>query len=546
MKLKDILIVLIVGLFTINACDILEQTPESDLSDVVYWQSENDFRQAANYLYKRFWTGCCGQDYLLYTDNRSDNAIGFDPNEISNGSYQASANFGPWNRDYEVIRSANNLLEKAEVSDLLPQQIDRYVAEARFFRAYAYAELVKRYGDVPLILQTLDTDDEELYTPRTPREQVMDQIYEDLDFAVANLPDADSLRTTAEYGRVSSGTAQSLKSRVALFEGTWNKFHGDGSSYTAHLEEARDAALTVMQSGQYSLFDGFGSDSYRLLFKNEGEGPENPEVIWIYVYGFGGNNDVNGNQYTQSLSNGRMGGSRSLIDDYLCSDGLPIELSSLYQGQQNASSEYESRDPRLDGTIVKPGDVYFVQNVPYIPQLSTPTGYHIEKYYDNTNRRYRDHMIIRYGEVLLNYAEAVYELDENISDAQLDESVNLLRDRVEMPHLTNSFVSDNGLDMREEIRRERRIELAFEGFRYDDLVRWKEAENELPKPILGVRFFNAEYPADDPSTLSFTADSVVIVESADQRNFDPAKQYLWPIPLNELALNPNLEQNPEW
>jgi hypothetical protein len=155
-------------------------------------------------------------------------------------------------------------------------------------------------------------------------------------------------------------------------------------------------------------------------------------------------------------------------------------------------------------------------------------------------------MLIRYAEVLLNYAEAAFELEDAISDADLDMSINVLRDRVGVAHLSNSFAAENGLNIREEIRRERRSELGMEGFRYDDLLRWKTAETELPKEVLGVRLFAAEYPGVDPAGINLTADSIVIAEPASKRNFDPSKHYLWPLPLNQIALNPNLEQNPNW
>lgn len=542
-------VAIIIILSLVSACD-LNRIPESDLSDAVYWQSESDFQQAVNYLYRGTHNEWYEDDYQLYADRMSDNVIGVSPSSISNGTFLPQADFGPWDENYEVIRAANKILEKAASSGLDSQAFSRYLGEAKFFRAYAYTELVKRYGDVPLILKSLNLEDEDLYKSRTPREIVMDTVYQDLDYAAANLPAVSELDANTAYGsRISSGTALVLKSRAALYEGTRLKFHGTGNmdhSFDYHLQIARDAALEVMQSGEFELFDEYGTDSYRQLFKAEGEGPGNPEIMWAYIYGFGEENEVNFVNNAQQIQNGELGATRSLIQDYLCTDGMPIEQSPLYQGEQNAGSIFENRDPRLDGTIVKPGDIYFLEEVEYIPQLKSLTGYHVEKFFDTDNLNYLDLILIRYAEVLLNYAEATFELDESISDEELNTSINLLRDRVGMLHLTNAFVSDNGLSMREEIRRERRVELALEGFRYDDLIRWKTAEVELPKPILGVRFFNAEYPADDPSSLNLTQDSVVIAEPADKRSFDSSKQYLWPIPLNQISLNPNLEQNPNW
>lgn len=548
MRLKKYTVITIslAGLFMVNACsDLLDKVPESNLSDAVYWQNEADFTQAANALYKSSYTPMGADVSPLYADRMSDNAISTSSDDISSGNHIPSSNFGPWNRRYSLIRSSNIILEQAERSDLTPDELLIPTAEARFFRAFAYADLVRRYGDVPLILKSLDIGDDELYDSRTPRETVINQIYEDLDYAAANLPPVSDEVDEVAYGKVSSGTALAFKSRVALREGTWNKFHGEGTGAN-HLEVARNAAQDVMQSGDYSLYEEFGSDSYWRLFKTSAEGPDNEEAIWVVIHGFNSSDDVARNQ-GRVLPQGTMAGTRSLIDSYLSADGLPIDQSDLYQEQQNVESEYQDRDPRLDGSIIKPGDTYFNTFTPYIPQLAAITGYHVEKYYDDEGTsNYLDFMLIRYAEVLLNYAEAVYELNDAITDDQLNSSINLLRDRVGMPHLTNAFVAENDLNMREEIRRERRVELAFEGFRYDDLLRWKIAEDELPEAILGARFFNAEYPADDPSTLSLTPDSLIIAQPASQRNFEPEKHYLWPLPLNELGLNSNLEQNPGW
>lgn len=539
------------GLATLSACD-LETVPESNLSDAIFWQTDNDFRQATNDLYKLAGdVSYTDNEYQIIADVMSDNAVMKPFDNISNGSYLPASNFGPWDYDYRIIRASNNILEKVQNASFSSSQLPRFKAEAKFFRAYAYADLVRRYGDVPLIMKTLDTSDEDLYLARTSREVVADSIYSDLDYAAANLPAASDLDVTTEYGMVTSGAAMALKSRVALRAGTWNKFHGTGN-YQEHLQIARDAALQVMQSDEYSLFDAFGSsDSYTQLFKLAGEGPDNHEAIWVWLYGpTNADTKINPTNYPAQVIQGTISISRSLVDSYLCTDGLPIEKSGLYQGRVNATSEFEARDPRLNGTVVKKGDLYGYAT-PFVPSLVASTGYFINKYYD-VNVAVKnligtlDLMVIRYPEVLLNYAEASYELNDAISDADLDLSINVLRDRVGMPHLTNAFVGANGLNMQMEIRRERRVELAMEGFRYDDLLRWKTAETELPKDILGVRLFKAEYPGVNPSSVNLTADSIVIAEPASKRTFDPSKQYLWPLPVSQLALNPNLQQNPNW
>jgi len=158
-----------------------------------------------------------------------------------------------------------------------------------------------------------------------------------------------------------------------------------------------------------------------------------------------------------------------------------------------------------------------------------------------------DGVIIRYAEVLLNYAEAKYELNGSISDADLDLSINLLRTRGKIAKLSNAFVNSNGLTMRDEIRRERRVELAAEGFRYWDLIRWKAAETELIKPVLGNYFFKNEFfPSGAVTAVKLTSDNYLLLQEASFRRFNPARDYLWPFPINEIALNPSLKQNPNW
>ena len=544
-KIKNTIVVL-AGLFILNACD-LTLIPESDLSDEVFWRSDSEFRQALNYFYKLIEIAPGNEmDYPLMSDVMSDNAVSETFNAVGNGSYIPGSDFGPWDRDYQIIRTANNIIEQAEEYE--SETVPRIIAEARFFRAYAYADLLRRYGGVPLIMKTLDTNDEELYAPRASRDEVMDVIYADLDNAIANLPAASELVIEAEYGLVTTGTALALKSRAALREGTWNKFH-NGSNFQTHLQIAKEAALQVMQNNEYELFKPNESTGYTELFKMPGEGPENKEVIWAFPYGVNSTVNIRTTNYGALTSQGWCGMSKSFADDFLCIDGLPIDKSPLFQGWESATSEFENRDPRLNGTVVKKGDRYTIGD-PYIPNLTSLTGYTVYKYFDQAGgqsvNRYIDLMLIRYAEVLLNYAEAAFELEDAISDADLDMSINVLRDRVGVAHLSNSFAAENGLNIREEIRRERRSELGMEGFRYDDLLRWKTAETELPKEVLGVRLFAAEYPGVDPAGINLTADSIVIAEPASKRNFDPSKHYLWPLPLNQIALNPNLEQNPNW
>jgi len=254
--------------------------------------------------------------------------------------------------------------------------------------------------------------------------------------------------------------------------------------------------------------------------------------------------------YRGTIENGNKSPTKSLVDSYLMSDGLPITKSPLYKKPVVSLDVFANRDDRINATIMKRGDPYiFTKKVYDVAVLNfQKTGFTFRKFSNiddwNTQASSIDRPVLRYAEILLTYAEAKYELDNAITDADLDLSINLLRTRAKITKLTNAFVSANSLAMRDEIRRERRVELAQEGFRYWDLLRWKTAEVELPKPILGNFYFKDEFGSG--TTVKVTADNLILVQDASFRKFNPTKDYLWPIPLNEISLNPNLKQNPNW
>jgi hypothetical protein len=213
----------------------------------------------------------------------------------------------------------------------------------------------------------------------------------------------------------------------------------------------------------------------------------------------------------------------------------------------------DNRDPRVGFSYFRAGDVAY--QGPWIPKtsLGIRTAIAPKKGFSTvdqtiTNAATTDRILIRYAEVLLILAEAKYELNGSISDADLNLTVNALRTRVGFtPKLTNAFVTANNLSMREEIRRERSVELAMEGFRYDDLIRWKIAETVLPKELLGAKFIAAEWVGTSPGSLNLNADKVLIVETAATRTFRPDRDYLYPVPINEISLsNGNVVQNPNW
>ncbi|UHG89770.1 RagB/SusD family nutrient uptake outer membrane protein [Spirosoma oryzicola] len=537
------------------SCEV-ERLPETSVSDETYWRTESDLKTAANYLYMYlpgFGTftppGYNSTFNVTYgtEDVWSDDAFGLATNNISDGSRLAPATATDYNTNYLLIRAANNVIEKAPRASAATSAtiIDRYIAEARFFRAWGYYALVQRYGDVPLILKTLDDTSAELQAPATPRAQIYDQIYQDLDYAAQKLPTATALGT-ADYGRISNTAALAFKARVALFEGTRSKYHNYGEP-TKHLKLAVDAAKAVIDSKQQDLFSG----SYFDLFQLAGEGRQNRENIIVKQYGVSSTDRVaTQNFFRSSLETGNMNPTKSLTDSYLMKDGLPTAKSPLYKAPTKSTDVFVNRDTRMSDTFFKTGDAWIGTKLVFdiAPLVFNRTGFTFRKYSNLddwvTTQSLIDRVLLRYAEVLLTYAEATYELNGTISDVDLDLTINRLRARGGVAKLTNAFATANGLTVRDEIRRERRVELAQEGFRYWDLIRWKTAEIELPKPVLGNYFFRTEYGTT--TAVNLTSDNYILVQDASFRKFDPNRDYLWPLPINEIALNPTLKQNPGW
>ena len=529
----------------------LDRFPESEFSDADFWNNENDLKFAANRMYQQLGG--------VSLDARADDNVNQAPNLTSNGAWSIPSTSGDWSNPYDMIFTANNILAKAGKAAVSDAVKNRYFAEARFFRAYAYFQLVQRYGDVPLVLKPLDLTSEELTMPRTPKEQVAAQLYEDLDYATEWLPTFSTI-PNADYGRVSKSTAQALKARIALFLGTFAKYHNEGADIAkAHLQKAVAASEFVMGQG-HTLFS-----SYSNLFKNEGDGPANKENIFVKIYGESSNNLILSHNYSRDLENGRVAVTRNFIHQYLYDDGLPAyneknELRStlpanyLSEAQEvNYNDIFLNRDPRLTLTLFQAEEQAF--KGPWVPTvaLGSRTGYATKKGFSavdwtTNNAGTTDKILIRYAEVLLTYAEAKYELDGSISDADLNKTVNALRTRVGFnAKLTNQFVTANGLNMLEEIRRERSVELALEGFRYPDIIRWKLAEVLLTQTFYGAKYTAADWVGADPKTLKLNANNVLIVEDASTRRFDASKDYLYPVPLNEISLSGgNVVQNPNW
>ncbi|MGN6195443.1 MAG: RagB/SusD family nutrient uptake outer membrane protein [Ginsengibacter sp.] len=525
----------------------LDLTPEDQISDASFWKTPAHFELAANDFYYAL------KEVPQYIDNNSDIAFGAGPDPVSDGSYLPTANSPVWDNAYKNIRATNYLLEKAKTSGL-GSSIDRWVGEALFFRAYNYWNLVESFGGVPKIDTVLDVTSPELYTPKSSQSEIIDFIIDDLQKAVTMLPKQSEL-TADEMGRVTQGAALTLEARAALYMGTWAKYHAEGDP-SKYINIAVDAAQKVVESNEYALYTD-GPDSYKNLFILKGD--DSKEVILARRYYE--NRMVH--NWTRELWFNAMVPTKNLADMYLATDGLPIDKSPLFKGYNTLTSEFQNRDPRMSMTFIVPGSTIFFEGgllQPTYPGFSgsnaTHTGYMIRKFLGETIAATQfqgayDFKEFRYGEVLLILAEGLYEQNGMISDQDLDRTINLLRARVNMPPLTNEFVNQNGLNMLTEIRRERTVELAFEGFRRDDLRRWKTAETVLPQAIKGVKFVGTEYQQKYPNLkigtdIQVDNNGFIIAEPSSARQFLP-RHYLNPIPLQQIQLSQGkLVQNPGW
>lgn len=547
-------ILVAVTLLTVSCNDYLDRFPKDSFSEPTFFKTENDLIYYANQFYGSL------PVQRMDNDNNSDNMVPQNINTFLAGTYTVPGSGGGWaSGDWANIRSCNYFLEhysRAETSFK-----ERYAGEVRFFRALFYWYKVVNFGDVPLLLKALDDNSEELYGPREKREKVMDEVVlEDLKFAVANLPE----KNQAAAGRLHKDAARALMSRICLWEGTYRKYRNIEGADT-YLDACVKASEELMDAGYDIYSTGNTDEDYRNLFIQK-DLRSNPEAIFYRAY----ITDKNTHNYTRQASENNTGMSKDFVDSYLfLDDGKPIGLTSHPYDDSTPAKECEGRDPRYTQTIATPGFIMTLPdlavNLPAIGTSRTSTGYWNIKGRSsdlaqfNADKSDLDLFIFRYAEVLLNYAEAKYELTGSLTIAELDKSINLIRDRVGIPHLTTNPDADpNAVNygytvapLLYEIRRERRIELVGEGFRFNDIIRWKAGKLiEGVKTIRGMKLtdeLRSQYA--DPSSLNNIAvddDYYIIVypSIATTRKWND-KSYLYPLPTDEKD-RCHYEQNPGW
>ncbi len=551
MKLKY-MIYMSTALLTTGCNDaFLERAPQS-LNDQTFWSTANDLKTYANGFYGLIPTGVSNLD-----DTNSDTQV---PNSINTflwGQYTVPTEGGAWSQsNWSTIRKLNYFMTHYQNAQGTEAEINTYVGEIRFFRALQYFDKIKTLGDVPWLDKDLNVDSKELYGPKTARNEVAKKIIEDLDFAIRWLPEAGS----EEANRLNKDIARHVKARVCLHEGTYYKYHTE-LKYTNEadglLQQAVEASNDLIISGKYEIYNtGHPESDYHNLFTMDDKSNLKEAILYI---------DYIEDKRMHNMSHGTLeanaGFSKDFVDCILYDDGLPKGLTTQPTTDNTIAEEMAGRDPRFSQLIKN--DAYLTDEEKekanyddnyvdkfhltgyhtikgYIPDL--PSGYYVE---------FTDGIAYRYAETLLINAEAKAEL-KTLTQDDLDNTINKLRDRAGMPHLKKEvgFTDPNWPDygytlsaILQEIRRERRVELAGEGFRFDDLCRWKAGhllDNVMT--YVGKKLSNGKYAIVYPN---YTNDDLSYQEGKSRKWDD--KMYLYPIATGELQRNPQLlPQNPGW
>lgn len=564
-------------LIAAQSCD-LNKYPIDTLDPDSFFETEADLVLYTNSFYEMLPTG---EEIYLEDGEISDymaTASGVSKLLYGNYTNQESELEEWWS--WEDLRSLNYFLEQNVNEDITQEIRDKYNGMARFFRAWFYFTKVKRFGNVPWYDKVLSTTDEDLYKTQDSRVLVMEKIVEDLDFAIANLSES----TSSDASTINKWSALALKSRVCLFEGTYRKYSGNSeltSTANNYLTEAASASLELINGGVFSL-NSAGSTHYRDLFTSTSAFTN--EVILIDTYSESLARYHRANWlFTSSSTGNRPSLTKDFINTFLNRDGSRFTDNANYNSTLFID-EVEGRDSRLAQIIRTPG--YQLLGEESAPDFGHAlSGYQIIKFVqdDNANlamsKNTNSIPLIRYAEVLLNYAEAKAELGE-MSDAIWSVTIGALRARAGItncdrattidPYMQELYPSITSADILE-VRRERAIELCCEGFRFDDIRRWR-AGNLLE------RVWNGMYIPEINQLMDLNNDSVadvyfcesvpdeplsgvyyfIISQSANlnsngnievypniTKTFED-KKYLYPVPESAMLINTNLVQTELW
>lgn len=572
--------------------DFLEKTPGSAITKEQFFNTVADLETYTNGLY--------GQLRANYTDLQSDNIA------LSNNGQNADvrtllagtlapANVGGWN-NWGNLRNINFMLDNVGKAQGDQTVINHYIGIARFFRANFYYNMVKRYGDVPWYGRVLGTSDPDLYKAKDPRTVVVDSIMKDLEFAAANvLPQ----RTDNTY--ITKWGALTLLAKIALHEGTYRKYHSElnlQATADAYLQRAVTASQEIMNDGGFEIVGSTATD-YRNLFSSANLSG-NKEIIYLQK----NSRELGVANNTHTVLDWQWALNANLADEFLMKDGTPFTSQPDYN-KKGFIEMFDNRDPRLAETIMPPGFSNNTEGTPYITRPEFGGLLQIKFYPRDASLRggwelnYTDIPIFRFAEILLINAEAKGELG-TLTQGDLNLTINKLRTRVGMPalnmttanaapdtYLANQYPNVNGVNkgVLLEIRRERRVELACEGQRFDDLYRWKVGallanapagfyvaalgaidvtgdgtpdiailQNNDESPLAGlpadVREKLSKYNINTGTFYLENGTSGRVMFNEDKtgrpRSFDESKYYYFPIPLEQTILNDNLKQPTGW
>ena len=563
MKKIFILILTTVSALILAGCDdMLDRVPKDKLSPETYFKTAKECELFTNEFYLIF----PGASSIFYEE--ADVIVPSVLSDAVQNTRTVPATDGNW--DWEDLRNINFFLEHADQCEDAKARA-RYVGLAKFFRTYFYWLKIRRFGDVPWV----------------DRKLVVAHMLEDINYAIDNLPSEKSVF------KVTKWTALALKSRVFLFEGTYRKYHGLGD-WEECLKESESASSILINTGGYTLYNK-GDMPYRDLFVAQDASVLSSEVILAKSCAKA-TTMLNNSTGCYTSTGGDMPGMlKDIVDSYLMKDGTRFTDKPDFD-KMLFSEEVSDRDPRLAQTIRTPGYTRLGETALCPPNLdATMTGYQICKWvcepsYDTYMNSTNDIIHFRLAEVMLNYAEAKAELG-TLTQADLDISINKLRDRVNMPHLsmaeananpdpylmseTTGYpnVSGNNKGVILEIRRERTVELMCEGHRYWDIMRWKAGkrfdrtfygmyvngvgeydldadgvtdfviyDGTAPAAETGVSYMNIQ-----DMTLTDKTKGKIVLHSNIPRNWDEGKDYLFPIPTEDRAITGGIiTQNPGW
>ncbi|WP_339811412.1 RagB/SusD family nutrient uptake outer membrane protein [Zunongwangia profunda] len=519
------IIILIAIAMQVSCSSDLDLTPYDSQSELTFWQTEED----ANVYLNAIYADLMNADQYLFLNSLSDDAYTKGREEyrnIASGSYGPTNGVvtGVWSGRYEAIRRTNIFFNNIDnVSEITEEQRVSFKGQARFIRALHYFYLTELYGDVPFITDEISIE-ESLNLERTDEATILSFIYSELNQAIEELPRTYS---NEENGRITKGAAIALTSRIHLY----------------HEEYQEAASLAQELLGEYTLFPDYGA-----LFKTENE-TANEIILSLQYVPVDREHNIQYSLIPPSLGGyANFSPLQELVDSYPTLNGYAIDDP---MANYDEDAPYQNRDPRLKATIIYDGyqmtgfdgNQVTINTAPGVApdglnysSNSTPTGYYVHKFYDPMARNQTNSglnlILIRYAEVLLNYAEAKIELGE-FNEQDWNTTIRALRERAGLQGAALEFPGTNQDVLREIVRNERRIELAFEaGHRFFDIRRWKIAEDVLEGWTHGIK------------TDESTADDGYIRVSL--RTFDPSRHYLWPIPQSERDINNNLTQNPNW